>query len=74
MIENRSGVLINSMGYFFVYKHPFVFRTRIGMKHLKRYENDYFEEEEMDDVPMDMSVEDKFADEASELFGLGVVC
>ena len=37
MIENRSGVLINRIGYFFVYKHPFVFRTRIGMKHLKRY-------------------------------------
>lgn len=38
------------------------------MKHLKRFENSYFEEEEMDDVPMNMSVEDKFADEASELF------
>ena len=37
MIENRSGVLINRIGYFFVYKHPFIFRTRIGMKHLKRY-------------------------------------
>ena len=36
MIENRSGVLINRIGSFFVYKHPFVFRTRIGMKHLKR--------------------------------------
>ena len=37
MIDISSGVLINRIGYFFVYKHPFVFRTRIGMKHLKRY-------------------------------------
>ena len=37
IIKSRSGVLINRIGYFFVYRHPFIFRTTLRGKHLKRY-------------------------------------
>lgn len=41
------------------------------MKHMKQFENIYndrFDDEEVDDVPMDTEVEDEFAEQASELF------
>lgn len=36
LIENRSGVHINKIGYFFVYRHPFKFAPRY-LPHLKPY-------------------------------------
>lgn len=37
LIENRAGVHIDKIGYFFVYRHPFIFPPRIGLPHLKPY-------------------------------------
>lgn len=38
IVENRAGVHINKIGYFFVYRHPFEFPPTInGKHHLKRY-------------------------------------
>lgn len=38
VIENRAGVHINKIGYFFVYRHPFVALSEINkFRYLKRY-------------------------------------
>lgn len=37
LIENRAGILIDKIGYFFVYRHPFKFLPTIGKSHLKPY-------------------------------------
>lgn len=38
IVENRAGVHINKIGYFFVYRHPFEFPPSInGKPHLRRY-------------------------------------
>ena len=37
LVENRSGVHLNKIGYFFVYKHPFKFPPRLYFNHLKPY-------------------------------------
>lgn len=36
LVENRAGVHINKIGYFFVYRHPFKFPPR-SLPHLKSY-------------------------------------
>lgn len=37
LIEYRAGILINKIGYFFVYKHPFKFAPSLTRNHLKPY-------------------------------------
>lgn len=37
LIENRAGVHINKIGYFFVYKHPFKFPPSLYRRHLKPF-------------------------------------
>lgn len=36
LVENRAGVHINRIGYFFIYRHPFVFPPR-KIPHLRTY-------------------------------------
>lgn len=36
-VENRAGVHIEKIGYFFVYRHPFKFPPRLYLPHLKPY-------------------------------------
>ena len=37
LVENRAGIHINKIGYFFVYKHPFKFPPRPYFPHLKPF-------------------------------------
>ena len=37
LTENRAGVHINKIGYFFAYKHPFNFHKSVYFNHLKKY-------------------------------------
>lgn len=37
IVENRAGVHIEKIGYFFVYRHPFKFPPRLYLPHLKPY-------------------------------------